>query len=209
VPGTEWGWLIVREELDAWILQHTPDLLVVNKPAGVVCHPSRYGPWSSLIGACREYLRCDRLHMPYRLDRETSGVMVFATSREAGRRLQRAVLRRSVRKTYTAILEGELRDTVAVDMPIGQDADAAFFSRRTVAPDGQAAQTVFVPKEVRGGYTLVEVHPATGHGATRFVSMPRPSATRFWATSCMDRIPRSCWIVSGRVSMQLRWTGCP
>ena len=69
--------LIDLEELRTWILFEDNDLLVVNKPGDVVCHPSKNGPWSSLVGACREYTGLETLHMPSRLDRETSGVVVL------------------------------------------------------------------------------------------------------------------------------------
>src|SRR4051812_46221733 len=106
MPLTDWGWLSTPEELRSWILAESHELLVLNKPPHVVCHRSRQGPWSCLIGACREYLGAETLHMPYRLDRETSGVFVFARTREAGSRLQTAVQNRTVHKTYHAILCG-------------------------------------------------------------------------------------------------------
>jgi 23S rRNA pseudouridine1911/1915/1917 synthase len=162
VPATEWGWLITRDELEGWILHQSSDLLVLNKPAGIVCHPSRHGPWSSLVGACREYLSARTLHMPFRLDRETSGVLLLAASLATGRRLQAAVLRRSFRKTYVAILGGELGASVTVEQPVGRNPDSEFFSRQAVVAGGQPACTVFIPKEVRSGYTLAEVHPHTG-----------------------------------------------
>lgn len=162
MPATSWGWEIAPHELECWILRRTPEMVVLNKPPRVVCHPSRYGPWSSLIGATREYLKVPRLHMPSRLDRETSGVLVFATDRATGRRLQNAVLRRDVRKTYIAVLEGELRDRIVVDQPIGRDPDSEFFSRQRVVADGQAAVTEFEPVGHAGGHTLVRVHPRTG-----------------------------------------------
>jgi 23S rRNA pseudouridine1911/1915/1917 synthase len=162
MPATAWGWEIAPEELESWILKRTPELIVLNKPPRVVCHPSRYGPWSSLIGAVREYLCVDRLHMPSRLDRETSGVLVFARNRETGRRLQNAVLRGRVKKTYIAILEGNLYSDTVVDQPIGRDADSPFFSRRGVAPDGQPAVTEFEPIARACGHTMVRVHPRTG-----------------------------------------------
>src|SRR5690242_5498089 len=124
MPATEWGWLIAPEELRSWILEETADLLVLNKPAHAVCHPSRYGPWSSLIGACREYLGDAVLRMPFRLDRETSGVLLFARDHETGSRLQRAVQARRFRKTYHAILTGELRERAVVTGAIGPDVNA-------------------------------------------------------------------------------------
>ncbi|HVY93955.1 MAG TPA: RNA pseudouridine synthase [Bryobacteraceae bacterium] len=163
MPATDWGWLITPEELRSWILRETPDLLVLNKPPHVVCHPSRYGPWSSLIGACREYLGADVLRLPFRLDRETSGVLVLARTKEAGTRLQRAVQFRKFEKTYHAILTGRLESAATVTAQIGPDTGAEFYSRRTVVEEGgESAETEFIPIASGGGYTLVRVHPHSG-----------------------------------------------
>ncbi len=162
MPRTDWGWQITAEELSAWILQEDDEVLVVNKPGLVVCHPSKHGPWSSLIGACREYLGAETLHMPSRLDRETSGVVMFARTRELGSRLQKAVQARQVRKSYVAILEGTLREPARVDQPIGRALDSRVYLRQGVRADGQAARTFFEPLEWRGGYTLARVTTETG-----------------------------------------------
>jgi 23S rRNA pseudouridine1911/1915/1917 synthase len=163
MPATDWGWLITPDELRGWILQETPDLLVLNKPPHVVCHRSRYGPWSSLIGACREYLGADVLRMPFRLDRETSGVLVLARTKETGTRLQRAVQFRNFRKTYHAVLTGHLESPITVTAPIGPDVGAEFYSRRTVVSEGgEIAETEFIPISAGGGYTLARIHPHSG-----------------------------------------------
>jgi len=163
MPLTDWGWLITPDELKSWIVCETVDVLVINKPGLVVCHPSKQGPWSSLIGACREYLGVERLHMPSRLDRETSGVVVFAKNRETASKLQKAAERRQVRKTYSAILCGELRDRVEVDRPIARDDTAEYASRQRVVEDGgYPAITEFEPLATAGGYTFARVFPRTG-----------------------------------------------
>lgn len=162
MPRTEWGWQITADELAAWTIQHDDELLVLNKPGLVVCHPSKQGPWSSLIGACREYLGAATLHMPSRLDRETSGVMVMARTREMGSRLQRAVQARQVQKSYVAILEGTLREPVCADQPIGRAQASRVILRQGVRADGQTAKTFFEPLEWRGGYTLARVRTETG-----------------------------------------------
>ena len=162
MPPADWGWLITSDELSSWILLRTEDLLVLNKPPHTVCHPSRYGPWSSLIGACREFLGVQRLHMPFRLDRETSGVLVFAQTRETGVRLQHAVMRAQVRKEYIAIVEGNLDHSCTVSEPIGPDEGAAFFRRQSVRHDGQTAITHFYPLEQAHGYTVLRAVPETG-----------------------------------------------
>lgn len=162
MPAAAWGWEITAEELSAWILDRTPEWLVVNKPGYVVCHPSKHGPWSSLIGACRQYLGVARLHMPFRLDRETSGVVVLATDPKIGKRMQQAVQNRRVRKRYLAILHGELRKPFEAEGPIGQHPDSQIAMRRAVTTGGQDARTRFIPLAQGGGYTLVRVEPATG-----------------------------------------------
>ncbi|HME11060.1 MAG TPA: RNA pseudouridine synthase, partial [Bryobacteraceae bacterium] len=120
--------------------------------------------WSSLIGACREYYGLTRLHMPSRLDRETSGVVVFAKNAGTATRLQGAVAERRVQKVYRAILQGEMeKRVVVVRQPIGRDEGSVYRTRQCVpASGGQAAHTEFVPLATGGGYTLVEVRPLTG-----------------------------------------------
>lgn len=162
MPATDWGWLITPDELRAWTLADTPDLLVIDKPGLVVCHPSKRGPWSSLIGACREYLGLERLHMPFRLDRETSGIVIFAKSAETASLLQTAVERRHVTKRYIAILHGALPEPVTVDQPIGRNTESPYFTQQTVTADGAAAITEFRPLRTKADYTLVDVRPKTG-----------------------------------------------
>jgi 23S rRNA pseudouridine1911/1915/1917 synthase len=162
MPRTDWGWLITAEELRSWILHEDADLLVVNKPGLVVCHPSKHGPWSSLVGAAREYLGVEQLHMPSRLDRETSGVVLLAKTREMGSRLQRAVQARRVRKIYHALLCGEMREPVVVDQPLGPHPSSRIWIRQAVVDGGSAARTEFRPLRWGGGYTLAEIEPATG-----------------------------------------------
>ncbi|HYO83225.1 MAG TPA: RNA pseudouridine synthase [Bryobacteraceae bacterium] len=154
--------LLTPEILDECLLERTDEWIVLNKPPGFVCHPSRSGPWSSIVGACREHFGIERLHMPSRLDRETSGVLVLAVNPEAGKRLQHAVGRGDTQKTYTAVLEGTLDSTVVVNAAIGKAGDEDWHSRQGVRQEGQASVTEFTPLTHAPGYTLVRVHPLTG-----------------------------------------------
>jgi 23S rRNA pseudouridine1911/1915/1917 synthase len=162
MPRTDWGWLITADELQSWIIHDDREVMAVNKPGLVVCHPSKFGPWSSLVGACREFLGLPVLHMPSRLDRETSGVVVLAKTREAGSRLQMAIQQGKARKSYVAILSGELREEALVDQPMGRAENSPVFLKMGVRADGQAARTRFIPLERRGGYTLARVEPESG-----------------------------------------------
>ncbi len=162
MPRTDWGWLTTARELESWTIHHDSELLVIDKPAHLVCHPSKHGPWSSLIGAAREYLGDSVLHMPSRLDRETSGVVVFARTATLGSAMQRAVAAREVRKTYHAILVGELPEPVRVDRLIGKAIGSQVAMRRGVVEGGSAAVTDFLPLNVGGGRTLAQVSTLTG-----------------------------------------------
>ena len=139
-------------------------LLVLDKPGWLVCHPSKNGPWSSLAGAVREEFKPDAIRLIYRLDRETSGVIILAKTEAAGRRLGKAVLQRKIGKLYVALLEGEMPGPVTVNQPLGPD-PAANVSVKScvVAGEGsQEASTIFHPLAVRGGFTLAGVELLTG-----------------------------------------------
>ena len=107
--------MIAPEEVPPWIVYEDARLLVVNKPGDIVCHPSKAGPWSSLVGALREYAKLDVVHLVFRLDRETSGIVVLAKDAKMASRLQRAVQERKVAKAYLAVLTGELAAPVTVN----------------------------------------------------------------------------------------------
>jgi 23S rRNA pseudouridine1911/1915/1917 synthase len=154
--------MIAVEELQAWIVYEDADLLVINKPGDVVCHPSKAGPWSSLVGATREYTRLPTMHLVFRLDRETSGVVVLAKTSAMASRLQRAMQKRRIGKVYLAILTGELAATVAVDQPLGDDTGSPVFLKSAVVTGGQPAVTRFEPLASAGGFTLVRVTTETG-----------------------------------------------
>ena len=98
--------MIAPEEVPTWIVHEDDRLLVLNKPGDVVCHPSKAGPWSSLVGAAREYAHLAASHLIFRLDRETSGVVVLAKDPEMASRLQKAMQQRLVPKTYLANAQG-------------------------------------------------------------------------------------------------------
>ena len=162
MPRTDWGWLVTAEELERWTIYLDRDVFAVNKPAHLVCHPSKHGPWSSLIGAARELLGDSILHMPSRLDRETSGVVVFARNAELGSEMQRSAAARQIDKTYHAILVGEMPSPVRVDAPIGKAVGSAVVIRRGVVESGAPAITEFIPLRTAAGRTLAQVSTLTG-----------------------------------------------
>jgi len=155
---------ISPEEMRTWILFEDERLFVLNKPGDIVCHPSKDGPWSSLVGAAREYLGLPTVHLIFRLDRETSGVVVLAKDAATGRSLQMAAQEHRYRKIYHAILTGELAAETMVDQPLGPDFSGPVSVKSCVVPagQGQKAITRYMPLASRTGFTLVRVETETG-----------------------------------------------
>lgn len=158
--------LVEPAELRGWVRHDDERLLVIDKPGWLVVHPSKNGPWSSLAGAVREGFGLETVRMIHRLDRETSGVMIFARDEAMGSRLQKAVGRGILGKAYVALLEGELAATQEVDRPLGPDPTASVTVRQRVVeagtPGAQAARTIFHPLAHGGGCTLAGVQLITG-----------------------------------------------
>lgn len=158
--------LVDPAELRRWVLLEDEHLLVIDKPGWLVVHPSKNGPWSSLAGAVREVFRPGAIRFIFRLDRETSGVIVLAKTEAAGGRLGKAVLQKKIGKLYMALLEGGLSGPVTVSQPLGPDPTANVTVKSRVVPAGspgaQEAETVFHPLAVRGGFTLAGVELRTG-----------------------------------------------
>lgn len=159
-PG-KFARLVSPEEFRGWIIHESASLLAVDKPAGVVCHPSKAGPRSSLAGAAREHCGLAAAHLAFRLDRETSGVVVFAKDPATAARLQGAVAEGKAGKVYYAVLTGTLERDATVDQPLGP-AGGEVKARTAVTPDGKRALTRFEPLGSGGGFTLARVTTATG-----------------------------------------------
>lgn len=151
------------------VIHEDSDLLVVNKPADLVCHPTKTDERSSLIGRVRLYLKNGEGRLVNRLDRETSGLVLIAKSTETASELGKLVETRAIEKEYSAIVHGfwrEAGERWTIDAPLGKDERSPVAIKDCVRTDGAPAQTdVSVLKHfVRDGrdFSLLSVHPRTG-----------------------------------------------
>jgi len=155
------------------IIHEDDDLLVINKPAGLVCHPTKSGERSSLIGRVRlRYGAGAIAHMVNRLDRETSGVVIVARRDEAARALRRMWEGRAVVKEYLAIVHGHVReDHGLIEAPLGRDERSRVAIKDCVRADGLASQTEFSvekrftragPPAAHQSFSLLRLLPRTG-----------------------------------------------
>ncbi|MGB0370017.1 MAG: RluA family pseudouridine synthase [Opitutales bacterium] len=160
--------LVNPEELETWILHEDERILVLNKPGWLVCHPSKNGPWSSLVGALREARNLDQVHLVARLDRETSGLVILAKDSGMSSILQTAMAKRVVKKHYHAILEGTLPVGIGerhtVDIPLVNDRKSLVHVKCKAQKGQQGSKAIshFTPIEEATGHTLVHVNIETG-----------------------------------------------
>lgn len=141
------------------ILFENDDLLAINKPEGLAAIPERLPGNKSLLEML-SVERAGKLYVVHRLDRETSGVIVFAKNAETHRRLNRQFESRSIRKTYLALVHGVVPDDEGtIDVPLRQ------FGSGRVAVDperGKASITDFRVQNRFKSSTLVEAYARTG-----------------------------------------------
>jgi 23S rRNA pseudouridine1911/1915/1917 synthase len=150
------------------IVYEDEHLLVVNKPAGMVVHPAARMVSGTLVNALLAHCPqvadvggSDRAGIVHRLDRETSGLIVVAKNPEAHAALQRQFKRRLVRKTYVALVEGQVQPREGIiEVPIGRDPKDR--TRMAVSRTGRPAVTQYRVVEIFPQYTLLEVRPHTG-----------------------------------------------
>lgn len=156
--------LVDMNEFLSWIIYEDSDILVLNKPGWLVCHPSKEGPLSSLVGATRIYLELDKLHLVARLDRETSGLVLIAKRPSVARKYQMAIQDRIVVKEYLAILDGTLRESVKIDQNIAHRPNGIVKIKDHVSNDrtSKSAITIFEPLFFNDYYTYARIIPQTG-----------------------------------------------
>lgn len=149
------------------IVHEDEDLLVVNKPAGLVCHPTRGDGRSSLVGRLRIYFGEGRWHLLNRLDRETSGICICAKNDAAAKLVRNQFEARTVGKGYRAIVHGwPESDSGLVNEPIGRDEQSEVGIRRCIRTDGDEAITEFqvMDRFARDDerFSLLSLKPQTG-----------------------------------------------
>jgi len=159
---------VVPEPGELDVLFEDPDVIVIDKPAGLVVHPGagrREGTLvHRLVARFPEIVGVGGPGRPgivHRLDRETSGLLVVARSDVAYRALVAAFASREVEKVYLAIVHGTPKsDRVEIDAPIARHASDR--KRMAVRPRGKPARTTLVRLATVAGASLLEVTIHTG-----------------------------------------------
>ena len=164
---------IEAQDIPIDIVYEDEDIIVVNKPKGLVVHPANGNPDGTLVNAimaiCKESLSGIggelRPGIVHRLDKDTSGLLIVAKNDKAHINMSEMIKNREVKKTYIALVRGNIpEDSATINMPIGRSTKDR--KKMAVKKDGKEAITHF--KVIgryttnKGSYTLLEIKIDTG-----------------------------------------------
>ena len=157
------------QDIPVEVLYEDNDIIVVNKPKGMVVHPANGNPDGTLVNAimsiCKDSLSGIggeiRPGIVHRLDKDTSGVLIVAKNDKAHINLSEQIKNHEVEKTYIALVRGVVKENEAtINMPIGRSTKDR--KKMAVTKTGKNAVTHFKVLERHGNYTLLEVKIETG-----------------------------------------------
>jgi 23S rRNA pseudouridine1911/1915/1917 synthase len=159
---------LAPEDIPLKVVYEDKDLIVVDKPAGLLVHPAAGQHTGTLVNAI--LARCPDLGeingsirpgIVHRLDKDTSGLMMVAKNDAAQRSLSRQIKQRSIKKGYLALVLGHLTpERGAIDAPIGRHPKDR--KKMAVVSGGREARTEYKVLKYFDDYTLVEAMPETG-----------------------------------------------
>ena len=164
--------LMPPEEISFGVVFEDRWLLIVNKPAGLIVHPTGQNPAGTLTNAVQFYL--DRHSdfpgqskpgVVHRLDRDTSGVVALAKDHLSHRLLSIQFQRERISKSYIALVDGVVKqDSGTIDLPIGRarSGTSALMSCQADAIDAKSSKTNYEVIERFPRHTLLKAKPRTG-----------------------------------------------
>lgn len=157
------------QDIPIEIIYEDNDIIVVNKPKGMVVHPANGNPDGTLVNAimniCKDSLSGIggeiRPGIVHRLDKDTSGLLIVAKNDKAHINLSEQIKNREIVKKYIALVRGVVRENQAtIDMPIGRSNKDR--KKMAVRKDGKNAVTHFNVIKRYDGFTLLDIKIDTG-----------------------------------------------
>ena len=157
------------QEIPIEIIYEDKDIIVVNKPKGMVVHPANGNPDGTLVNAimaiCKDSLSGIggeiRPGIVHRLDKDTSGLLIVAKNDKAHVKMSEQIKNHEVKKTYIALVRGVVKENEAtIDMPIGRSTSDR--KKMSVIKTGKNAVTHIKVLKRYDKYTLLEINIETG-----------------------------------------------
>ncbi len=155
---------IKPENIDVEVIYEDKDIIVVNKPKGLVVHPANGNPDGTLVNAIMAMCKGSlsgiggeiRPGIVHRLDKDTSGLLIVAKNDKAHIKMSEQIKNRQVKKIYIALVRGKIgEDEATINMPIGRSTKDR--KKMAVRKDGKEAITHFKVLKRYHNYTLLEV----------------------------------------------------
>jgi 23S rRNA pseudouridine1911/1915/1917 synthase len=200
----------VGQDIPVEVIYEDEQIIVVNKPAGMVVHPAFGNYTGTLVNALlyrypelpkplreneKDPFDSGRLGIVHRLDKDTSGVMVITRNQQAMAKVAAQFHNRQVKKTYKAIVAGIMKkEEGSIDAPIGRNA----LDRKKMAVNivgGKQARTLYRRIKVVGPCTLVEAYPKTGRMHQirihmKHIGFPVLGDREYWSGNITVAVPR-------------------
>jgi len=161
---------LVPEDIPLDILFEDDQVVVINKPSGMVVHPGAGNQSGTVVNAMLAYYppirsvgEPDRPGVVHRLDKETSGVLIFAKTQKAYKWLVKEFKERDMDKAYLALVDGQPpTPTGRIEAPIIRDPNIRTRMAVGLRGQGKASVTEYFTLENFENHTYLEAHPITG-----------------------------------------------
>lgn len=160
---------LVAQDIPVEVVYEDNDIIVVNKPKGLVVHPANGNPDGTLVNAIMSICKGSlsgiggeiRPGIVHRLDKDTSGLLIVAKNDKAHIQMSEQIKNREVKKIYMALVRGQVPEEEAtINMPIGRSTKDR--KKMAVCKTGKEAVTHFKVLKRYNKYTLLEVKIDTG-----------------------------------------------
>ncbi|PSO45073.1 MAG: RluA family pseudouridine synthase [Parcubacteria group bacterium QH_9_35_7] len=160
-----------REQLEVEVIEESNNFLVVNKPSGLLVHPTAKKEKITLVHWLLDHYPDiktvgdfdDRPGIVHRLDKDTSGLLVVARNQEMFKHLKQQFKQRKIEKRYTTLVHGNIdSDTGTIKLPIARGKNGKMVAKPADSDKGKRAITKFKVKKRFSGYTLLDVQIITG-----------------------------------------------
>ncbi len=153
----------LEKKLKPEIVYQDDYIVIVDKPAGLIVHYNKYSrKEANVINYLGGYLQ-QKIYTIHRLDRGTSGMMIFARSSEIAGAISKQFMERSVTKKYLALLKGDVQDSFSIEQPIKNKFNKEIVSATTILkPIRQSKLNNASESSEHGRFTLVSLDLVTG-----------------------------------------------
>lgn len=153
------------EDIPLDILYEDEDLIIINKQAGIIVHPTKGHPTGTLANALMKYIIDSKQHFKIRfvnrIDMDTTGIIIVAKNANTQNNISEQMRKSEIVKKYLAIVHGEIEEDLTINLPVGRPS-LETVQRAVMLDGGKDAQTDVKVIKKFDKYTLVELTIHTG-----------------------------------------------